>query len=289
MFIETPYKANDKIWILCDPKFPTIVIETNKGYLLVEPELSGCWDTLLKHLSLVGIKIDDISGCIILHEHYDHVMLLPKLIKEKGRITIYAKIEIIDILKRSKVIEIYQKADVFSSERVYKNYYNVPINKIQLKVKPIEELKELGLEVIDLPGHSPLSTGIIFEKTLLVSDAIGFFGKELGHLPLYFYNYDLYVESIDKISNYLNSIETIIIGHNAVFNDTEIKEAIHTAKIEAKNLKERIINSGIKEDGTKNLFKEIYKGEFLLYPPEIIMECAKYIIRRSWESELKNS
>ncbi|MGC8753632.1 MAG: MBL fold metallo-hydrolase [Thermosulfidibacteraceae bacterium] len=282
MYYTTPYEIYKDTWALCDPRFPVFLIKRKNRHILIEPEISGCWELLLGHLNTVGIDLEEIDGCVVLHEHYDHLMLLPKLLEARGNIKIYGDRNLREILKKRDLLELYIQADEFSSQKTYRSSHPPKTPQLEIEVEPLESLEKYNIETFNLPGHSPLSKGILLgEGIFFVSDSLGFFGKELGYCPLYFHNYNEYLASIERIKNLRNRFHTIITGHNAIFMDKEVDEAIETAIEKTVELREKIDSLGLTEEDKDYLLEEIYKGEFLLYPREIIANCARYLIKRS--------
>ena len=281
MFYKAPCKIKDGVWALGNELFPCFLVECKGRLFLFEPSLSGAYPELKGQMGDLGCSLEDVEAVVVLHSHYDHVMMLFPLLDEV-KIPVYAHPSAKGALGKLKVLSFFRGADDYSSRKVYGTVPEYSLREVEFE--DIERLKDMGLEVYHLPGHSPCSVGIGCGGALFVSDAIGFFGKELGHSPLFFYSYDLYMESIEKVGSLAKDYDVVIIWHNCYFEGNEALEAVERAREEARALKDSILSRGFTPDNPDELFRELYVGEYLYYPPEIIKNCAVYLIKRALEA-----
>ncbi|BAT71971.1 hypothetical protein TST_1179 [Thermosulfidibacter takaii ABI70S6] len=275
MFYNTPYRIKDNIWALGNPLFPSFVIGFEDKTIILEPQLSGAWETVKQQMRDIGLSMDNLE-VVILHEHYDHVMMLFPVLKEVGNCIVYAPRGTEELLKKEKVLQGYVRNDEYSSLKVYGSFYEG--DRVVPCMKDINELSSYGFEAVGLPGHSPYSHGIVYQGVLFVSDALGYIGKELGLVPLFFYDLGKYLESIEKVKSLVREVETLVVGHCAVFYREEVEQVVEDAYRLAVSLAEEIADKGLREE---EVFRRIYRGEFLYYPEQVIRVCAKYLVKRA--------
>lgn len=178
---------------------------------------------LLKKLNDLGIELSNVSKILLTHLHFDHCMNLELF----PRAVIYiSKKELQYILSRE-----YQKRnDIF----VPKPYLERIIE--ERKVIEVSEGIEPhpGIMAIELPGHTPGSTGYLIEDSeiIFVGDAIKNLYELIHKKPaLYFDSLSHWEKSIDKV---LKIAKEIIPGHGSRIKvkDKIIEEIVKELEIE---------------------------------------------------------
>ncbi len=271
MFYEPPFRIAKDIWVLGLRAFPVFLIKAKSANIIIEPEIGCLIDIVEDQIKHTGISLKDIDVCIVLHEHYDHVMLVPFLYKFNSNLEIFVPEGSERILSDNLLV--YK---IFSSTTCDKlGIKEKEADNYNLNFKPYNENTIIeGINFVFTPGHSPFSYTAIFEDIAFVSDALGYWGKRLK-FPLFFYSYSKYMESIKKIEKINPSM--ILTGHISYFENS--KDIIHKSLELAEKTK---ISS--KKKSKEELFNEIYRHEFLFYPEDVIRSVAKYIIKRSLEA-----
>ncbi len=278
MFYKAPCKVAEGVWALGNELFPCFAVTWKGTLLLVEPSLSGALAPAVSQMEALGLSLEGVEAVAVLHAHYDHVMMLFPLL-ERVKVKVYAHPAASDVLKNLKVLGHFKGSDSYSSEKVYgsvPSYEPFPI-----ETSDIRELEGLGLEVFHLPGHSPCSVALGCGDVLFVSDAMGYFGKDMGHSPLFFYSFGDYIDSIEKLRGVVGNYRFVVAGHNCIFTGEERFRALDEARGAAERMRKRILEEGLTPENPDSLFAELYRDEYLLYPPQVIMTCAKYLIKRA--------
>ena len=275
MIVErTPFKITEGVWMLGNPAFPSYICKAKEGFVLLEPELACALFLIEKQTGDLGIDLNKVETCIVLHGHYDHVMMVAPLIDKYQHIKVVAHPKAVETMKNEEVMDRFRRFCEYTCNRLGEkcscNYS--PVNALS-----ISELKEIP--VFELPGHSPCSIGVVINGVFFVSDALGFFGREIKHSPLFFYNYEHYIKSIERIRTIIKEVKAVALGHNAVFLGSEMQEAVDIALKEAERAREEIAKIGYDEEA---LFKRIFVGEYeKFYPPEVIRACSHYLVKRA--------
>jgi len=202
---------------------------------------------LLKKLSDLGIEPSNISKILLTHLHFDHCMnleLFPHAvvyINEKE-------------LKYFLSNEYQRRNDLF----IPKPYLEKIIEK--RKIVEISEGMEPHPDIvaIELPGHTPGSTGYLIEHTkiIFVGDAVKNLYELMHKKPtLYFGSLSQWKKSIDKV---LKISKEIIPGHGSRIKveNEKIKEIIEKLEIEF----EIVIKN------SKRKFKLSTLGELIIKP-----------------------
>lgn len=277
MFYKTPFRIKEGAWVLGSPVFPVFLVELGGITLLLEPEVSGAWETVKSQIEQLGIGKGAL-WVVILHEHSDHVMMTFPLLKDRSDVRIFAPSGMEKLLRKRDLMGSYRETDAFLSQAVY--------GKVGVQegswpaLSPLEELKDLGAEVVALPGHSPLSYGVLIKDIFFVSDAAGYIGERLGYVPLFFYDLKMYLESIDRMMVFAGNVDALVLGHNALFYGKEAETFLVEVRDGSFRLAERIVRDNI---GEEEVFASIYREEFLYYPESVIRVCAKYMVKRARE------
>ncbi len=277
MIFSVPHKICEDVWVLGRKEFPSFLIKTSNATFLIEPELSCNLKLIEEQLKDIGLSIKTIDCCIVLHEHYDHFMMVPPLKNKHPEIKIYIPSGAEKVLQ-GKTLLAYKLFDDFTCEKLelaseeleWSNSYEVYNENTHLD----------DISFIHTPGHSPFSYSAIFREIVFTSDALGFWGKRFN-FPLYFQDFNLYIESIEKLKSL--SPQTIIMGHFSYFQKEEAANILDKSIKLAENTREKLKNEEFNETNVEKLFKLIYRDEFLAYPEDVIKSVAKYILKRSKE------
>ncbi len=277
MILSVPHKICENVWALGNRAFPSFLLRTPNGLYILEPELSCNLSLIEKQLKTIGFSLKEIDGCIVLHEHYDHVMMVPGLKALNPEIEIFVPLKSERFLQKESLLA-YRLFDEFTCEKL-----NLPAAETETNMgfNTYDESTHIdGIEFIHTPGHSPFSYTALFNGTAFVSDAAGFWGEKLK-FPLYFQSFERYIESIEKIAKIRP--HTVITGHFSYFSKDEADKMLKESIKMAEQLKKRLEGKTLDEETVKTLYREIYRDEFLLYPEEVIKSVARYIIKRSVE------
>ncbi len=209
--MRLPFQVTKNISLLGSEFFNLYLIK-GETYAIIEGGVSGITYLLLEQLSQLNVPPEAISHLIILHSHFDHMMVFPTL---KGR---YPWIKIVTSdLNRA----------VFTSERIVAKIFDAD-RKITLALKETGVISEapnlqpgpyfplditvhegsvldlgngMKMRFLGIPGHSPDCVGAILEDegVLFCSDGAGFYIPPNFFRPNYWYRLDEAENSLDKI------------------------------------------------------------------------------------------
>jgi glyoxylase-like metal-dependent hydrolase (beta-lactamase superfamily II) len=181
-------------------------------YAIVEGGVSGITYPFLEQLNQLNVPAEAISHPVILHSHFDHMMVFPTL---KGR---YPWI---------KTVSSDLNRAIFSSERIVAKIFDSD-KKMTLALKergmisdapslqpytfsPLDitvnegSVLDLGnrvkMKFFEIPGHSPDCLGVFLEDEglLFCSDGAGFYTPPGFFRPNYWYRLDEAENSLDKM------------------------------------------------------------------------------------------
>lgn len=159
------------------------LIDTGRGYILVDTGYPGGYTRFCKKIKSIGINIDEIKYIFITHVHYDHVGFLSELMRAtQAKIILHNRA--VEKLKAGKSIfgkEFYtfkRAKRLFSLVNlVSDNSSFEPIDEPDRYVEvvnAIEQIEVLGvrLSILTLPGHTEDSIGLMLEDgSLFCGDA----------------------------------------------------------------------------------------------------------------------
>ena len=228
---------------------------------------------------LLEILEENIDAVLITHSHFDHVGGLP-VILEQYDAEVAAHESVTRLLGKEKVI----KSWIRDNREFCKKAYEADVEKMEFPQKIDVPLKDgddyYGLEIIETPGHSPDTISIYLRKenVLTASDALGYFTSSGRIVPLFFYNYESYLDSIKKIQ----MLRPYILGlsHIYFFRGKECDKAIENALNETVKLSEKI-KAGMSDE---ELMEYFIVDELKLYPDEAMKASALLLKKRVLES-----
>lgn len=224
---------------------------------------------------LLEILEENIDAVLITHGHFDHVGGL-SVILEQYDAEVAAHEGVAKLLGKEKVVKSWIKDDREFCKKAYEVEAEVSefSKKIDVALKDGDDYH--GLEIIETPGHSPDTISIYLrrENVLIASDALGYFTSSERIVPLFFYNYESYLESIKKIQMLRPYI--LGLGHVYFFRGKECDKAVENALNETLKLAERI-KAGMSDE---ELIEYFIVDELKLYPDETIKASALLLKKR---------
>ncbi len=238
------------------------------GNVLIETGLTCTAEKLLEELE------EDLDAVIVTHSHFDHIAGLSTILEQYPEAEVAGHERIAPLLEKEKVIRSwYSDNNHFCTKEVQE-----PSLKLDRLLKEGDVFH--GLEIFEFPGHSPDSIGVYSRKenVLLVTDCLGYFTSSGRIVPLFFYNYQQYLDSIQRISGFRPEI--LGVGHLRVFRGQECDRAISNAYDEAVRLGE-MIRSEMSDD---ELIDYFFVDELRLYPEQAMKISAGLLRRRVLEA-----
>ncbi|MGC8768104.1 MAG: MBL fold metallo-hydrolase [Calditerrivibrio sp.] len=190
----------------------------------------------------IGRKIDKFIGkrvslIVNSHSHADHIggnsyfqkKYNSKVFAEPGELSFINNTELETSLLNGGFWE-YMLADKFLKA---KGSIPEPIDKGFLSTK--------GIEVLDLPGHSPSLIGLKIDKIVYLGDAL-FSGEVIKKYGvLYLYDVDRFEKSLSKIEEL--TFEKAVICHKGLYDKEVILDLIHTNRNHTETMKSLILEN----------------------------------------------
>ena len=209
--MHIPFPVTNSITLLGSELFNLYMVK-GETYAIVEGGVSGITYLFLEQLSQLNVPPEAISHLVILHSHFDHMMVFPTL---KGRYP-WMKIVTSDLNRAT-----------FSSERIVARIFDSD-RKMTLALKERELISEapslqpspffplditvkegsvldlgkgMKMKFLEIPGHSPdcLAAFLEEEELLFCSDGAGFYTPPDFFRPNYWYRLDDAEKSLDKM------------------------------------------------------------------------------------------
>ncbi|MCH5584431.1 MBL fold metallo-hydrolase [Shimazuella sp. AN120528] len=199
------------------------VIEASDGLTLVDTSKPNSVSRIQKSLQHGGYQLSDIKRILITHAHWDHFGSLAELHAITGaKVYAHHRYES-EVIRGEKMPRFASPSQLGGFNRLVSKYWLKPMLNYQIAVPVHVELTEgdrldevfPGLEVIDLPGHSPGHCGFWLEdqRILIGGDILMNLPSDRPTLPLIAATPDLITakQSVRKIDRM--NVETLCLGH----------------------------------------------------------------------------
>jgi glyoxylase-like metal-dependent hydrolase (beta-lactamase superfamily II) len=297
-FVNLPFQVTKNITLLGSELFNLYLVK-GETYAIVEGGVSGITYPFLKQLSQLNVPPEAISHLVILHSHFDHMMVFPTL---KGRYP-WMKIVTSDLNRTiftserilAKIFDSDRKITLALKERgIILEAPNLqPYNIFSLDI-PVQEgsVLDLGkgmkMKFLEIPGHSPDCLGAFLEDdgVLFCSDGAGFYTPPDFFRPNYWYRLDEAEKSIDK----MKAIDPDILcrGHYGVMIGKDLARKhlqMNRQSIEIFKtfVLEKIQGGWSVEEITQDVTVRFSRGFLELFPPEENYRLWKLLIQRTLE------
>lgn len=286
MLMETPRVLFPRCYVLGSRYFPIFWLGTEPP-IMVEGGVSGVIPRVLEQMK--AFSLSPPHQVILLHEHPDHVSGLPLLKAQWPYVEALASPEASRFLSQEKAIEktmqSYKETDRFFTKVLMEQGEGEEARWDDFPPPEPVRAESLppGIHIIPTPGHSPGSMALFWEKegALFASDSVGYFSSKGPHFPLFFQDFQLYINAIERLRELQPKF--LVLGHLQYFTEEEADKAFQRALDDAFRLREKAKKLG--EDGLKEVFSDIYRDELaIFYPKDVIWRCAKLLVKRSLES-----
>jgi len=296
--MHLPFPVTKNIILLGSELFNLYLVK-GETYAIVEGGVSGITYPFLEQLSQLNVPPEAISHLVILHSHFDHMMVFPTL---KGRYP-WMKIVTSD-LNRATFTSERVVAKIFDSDRkmtlalkesrIISDAPNLqPYTIFPLDI-PVQEGSSLDLgkgmkmNFFEVPGHSPdcLAAFLEEEGLLFCSDGAGFYTPPDFFRPNYWYRLDDAEKSLDKIIEL--DPEILCRGHYGAMVGKELaRKHLQMNRQSIENFKafvlEKINGGWSVEEITQDVTVRFSKGFLELFPAEENYRLWKLLIQRTLE------
>jgi glyoxylase-like metal-dependent hydrolase (beta-lactamase superfamily II) len=284
---------------LLGTEFFNLYLIKGETYAIIEGGVSGITYPFLNQLNQLGVHPEAISHLVILHSHFDHMMVFPTLLER------YPWMKIVSSERNRKT---------FSNERIVSKIFDSD-RKVSLALMekglvtepphlnspasfpldiPIQEgsVLDLGggvkIKFIETPGHSPdcLSAYREEEGILFCSDGAGFYIPPNFFRPNYWFRLDEAEKSLDR----MKAIDPEILcrGHyGAIIGKEAIKLNLQNARQSLEAFKTFVLDKIQRGDSvdaiTRVVTDEFSKGFLELFSAEENFRLWGLLIRRTLE------
>lgn len=297
-FVNLPFQVTKNITLLGSELFNLYLVK-GETYAIVEGGVSGITYPFLEQLEQLDVPHEAISHLVILHSHFDHMMVFPTL---KGR---YPWMQTVSSdLNRG----------IFSSQRIMAKIFDSD-RKMTLALKeggiiseapvlqpspffPLDitvsdgSTFDLGrgvrMKFLEIPGHSPdcLAAFLEEEGLLFCSDGAGFYTPPDFFRPNYWYRLEDAEESLEK----MKAIDPEILcrGHYGVTIGQEaVRKHLQMGRQCIEDFKafvlEKIHGGWSVEEITKDVNVRFSKGFLEFFPAEENYRLWRLMVQRTLE------
>lgn len=293
-----PLQVTKNVTLLGSELFNLYLIK-GETYALIEGAVSGVTYPFLEQLNHLRISPEAITHLVILHSHFDHMMVFPtlkgiypslKIVSSKLNQSIFTNERII-----GKIFDSDRKMTLALKERglITKAPSLRPSHFLSLDI-PVQEgsILDLGkgvrIKFFEIPGHSPDCLGAYWEEEGLFfcSDGAGFYTPPDFFRPNYWYRLEEAEHSLDR----MKEIDPKILcrGHyGAMIGQKLVRTHLQMGRQCIEDFKsftlEKIQNGWSIEEITKEVNSQFSRGFLELFPPEENYRLWKLLVQRTLE------
>ncbi len=239
-----------------------------------------------------------IKYIVILHSHFDHVCGIPTFKQLFPEAQLVGSSFTQKILSNERAMTGAFAADRYVSE-AYLGQGFIEFDQIVPEVPgqgPIaidmvvgegDHLSlgdNLKLEFIHAPGHSPCSLAAYSksDEILFVSDAAGYKTGPEEISPVFFQDYDSYMQTLQRFQTF--PLQVLAMAHGDVIRGPaaigEYLQQSIDASQEAYAFIEKLLQSGVGEEQIgQKVFKRYLKGGMSYYPPDIMLKTMQLLVK----------
>ena len=237
----------------------------------------------------------EVRYLVAMHAHFDHVCGIPQLRQMFPAARVLASAKAKDVMANAKVVANFFQQDRKMSETLAREGIlkepprpesadNLVVDRVIEDGESIMIDDNITVEIIDAPGHSPcgLACYLPEEQMMIVSDACGFQISDSTIFPIFFQDYDLYMQTIKRLRTY--PARALAIAHERIWQNSNVdalyERALQAAKDMLRDIR-KMLNEGKQEETIRQiLFQRHYRGNLRIYTPENIDLCVRLLIRR---------
>ena len=296
--MQLPFQVTNNITLLGSELFNLYLVK-GETYAIVEGGISGITYPFLEQLSQLNVPPEAISHLVILHSHFDHMMVFPTL---KGRYP-WMKIVTSD-LNRATFSSERVVARIFDSDRKMtlalkergmisdgpnlQPYTFFPLDITVQEGSVLDLGKGMKMKFFEIPGHSPdcLAAFLEEEGLLFCSDGAGFYTPPDFFRPNYWYRLDDAEKSLDK----MKAIDPEILcrGHyGAMIGKDLARKHLQMNRQSIEDFKafvlEKINGGWSVEEITQDVTVRFSRGFLEFFPAEENYRLWKLLIQRTLE------
>jgi len=296
--MHLPFQVTKNITLLGSELFNLYLVK-GETYVIVEGGVSGITYPFLEQLSQLNVPPETISHLIILHSHFDHMMVFPTL-KERypwmkivtsdmNRATFSSERVVAKIFDSDRKMTLALKERGMISEAPNLQPYTFFPLDITVQEGSVLDLgKGMKMKFLEIPGHSPdcLAAFLEEEELLFCSDGAGFYTPPDFFRPNYWYRLDDAEKSLDK----MKAIDPEILcrGHyGAMIGKDLARKHLQMNRQSIEDFKafvlEKINGGWSVEEITQDVTVRFSRGFLEFFPAEENYRLWKLLIQRTLE------
>lgn len=236
----------------------------------------------------------NIKYIVIMHAHFDHACGLPILKSLFPEAQVVASNAAKKILAKERIVKALYVDDVYVSEFYKKQglldtmpetqeVSELVVDRIAADGDVLDLGEGLSLQILEAPGHSVCSIAAYLkeDQAMFVSDAVGYGGDNGEISPIFFYDYDSYINTIKRLKEYPALL--LGVGHGQVLSGDEVnhfyEEALLAAERAFNQIRESLIAGVTEEDLTRQLFDQYITGALASYSEKMMMGSMGLLIK----------
>jgi len=296
--MQLPLKITDHIFLLGSEFFNLYLVrgETNA---IIEGGVSAITYPFLGYLHRLEVAPESISHLVILHSHFDHMMVFPFLVERYPWMKIVSS-----VLNRSTFASDRIIGKIFNSDRrmtlalMEKGLISEAPTLAPPASFPIDlavkegDILDLGrgvrIRFFEAPGHAPDCLCAYLEKegVLFCTDAAGFYTPPDFFRPNYWYRLEDAEKSLEKMK--VIDPEILCRGHYGVMmGREETRKHLRRGRQSIEDFKvfvlERIQEGWSMDKITEEVTERFSKGFLQFFPPEENRRLWKLLVQRTLE------
>ncbi|NWG03009.1 MAG: MBL fold metallo-hydrolase [Syntrophaceae bacterium] len=296
--MHLPFQVTKNITLLGSELFNLYLVK-GETCAIIEGGVSGVTYPFLEQLTDLNVPPEAISHLVILHSHFDHMMVFPTL---KGRYP-WMKIVTSDLNRTiftsekilAKIFDFDRKITLALKERnmiseapTLQSYNFFPLDITVQEGSVLDLGKGMKMKFLEIPGHSPDCVGAFLEHegVLFCSDGAGFYTPPDFFRPNYWYRLDDAEKSLDK----MKAIDPEILcrGHyGAMIGKDLVRKHLQRNRQSIENFKsfvlEKIQAGWSVEEITQDVTMHFSRGFLEFFPAEENYRLWKLLIQRTLE------
>lgn len=285
-------RLSDHVMLFGNGHFNYFVAGTKEA-ALIECGTSAGAAIFAREWEPLGEKVS-IKYIVIMHAHFDHACGLPILKSLFPEAEVVASHTGKKILGKERIVKALYANDNYVSE-VYKRQglldtipdtrgvSELVVDRIAADGDVLDLGEGLSLKILEAPGHSICSIAAYLkeDQAMFVSDAAGY-GDDSGEIyPVFFQDYDSYINTIKRLKEYPTRL--LGVAHGQVVRDDEVnrfyeKSLLATDKA-FNHIRERLLAGVTEENLARELFSQYIKGTLSSYPEEMMLGSMDLLIK----------
>lgn len=286
-------RLTENVWQLGNRHFNVFVVGQTEG-AIVECAVTGAVHSLSQQWSQWP-GLPPIRYLLVSHAHFDHVCGIPALRAMFPQAVVCASAEAKRVLGKAKIVDDFLAQDekmsgVLAAEGIVPEGLVIPkvqtitVDQIINEGEQICLKDSVSMQVINAPGHSPCNVAYYLpqDKVMFLSDAGGFQISDASIFPIFFQDYNLYIETLKKLRCYPTRV--LALPHEGIWLNDDVQTfydgAIKAAQSAYINI-EMMLNNGWNEQNIiESLFAQYYRENLQIYTTANITTCVELLLRR---------